>query len=268
MASYGVLLILPEGVFVDLKGKTVAITGAGRGLGRATALSLADKGAQLALLDLDAQLLAETAGACRERGVQVAEYQADISHEETVESTFAAIAEEFGALHGLVNNAGITRDGLLVKARDGKVQKKLSLDHWQAVINVNLTGVFLCAREAAAQMIETGSEGAIVNISSISRHGNVGQSNYTAAKAGVAGMTVTWARELARYGVRVAAIAPGFINTPMVQNMKPEVLEKLVGSIPLRRLGQAEDIAKGVIFIFENDYVSGRVIEIDGGLRL
>jgi len=157
---------------------------------------------------------------------------------------------------------------LLVKARDGKVQKKLSLGDWQAVINVNLTGVFLCAREAAAHMIELGNEGVIVNISSISRHGNVGQSNYTAAKAGVAGMTVTWARELARYGVRDAAIAPGFINTPMVQSMKPEVLEKLVGSIPLRRLGNAEDIAGGVLFILENDYVNGRIVEIDGGLRL
>lgn len=253
---------------MDLQDKTVAITGAGRGLGRATALALAKRKTHLALIDLDAASLAETARQCRQHGVRANEYQADIAQESAVEAAFASIAEDFGALNGLINNAGITRDGLLVKARDGKVQKKLSLGDWQAVINVNLTGVFLCAREAAAHMIELGNEGVIVNISSISRHGNVGQSNYTAAKAGVAGMTVTWARELARYGVRVAAIAPGFINTPMVQSMKPEVLEKLVGSIPLRRLGNAEDIAGGVLFILENDYVNGRIVEIDGGLRL
>lgn len=253
---------------MDLQGKTIAITGAGRGLGRATALALAERGSNVALVDLDADSLGETARECRQFGVNANEYQADIAQESAVETTFNAIAEDFGALHGLINNAGITRDGLLVKAREGKVQKKLPLSDWQAVINVNLTGVFLCAREAAAQMIESGSEGVIVNISSISRHGNVGQSNYTAAKAGVAGMTVTWARELARYGIRVAAIAPGFINTPMVQSMRPEVLEKLVGSIPLRRLGNAEDIAGGVLFILENDYVNGRVLEIDGGLRL
>ena len=253
---------------MDLNGKTVAVTGAGRGLGRATALALADKGARLALIDLDAESLAESRQACHERGAEARTYEADISREDMVESTFATIAEDFGAINGLVNNAGITRDGLLVKARDGKVEKKMSLQQWQAVIDVNLTGVFLCAREAAVQMIETGSQGVIVNISSISRHGNVGQTNYTAAKAGVAGMTVTWARELARYGVRVAAIAPGFINTPMVPSMRPEVLEKLVGSIPVGSLGQPENIAGGVLFIMENDYVTGRVIEIDGGLRI
>ncbi len=253
---------------MDLNGKTVVVTGAGRGLGRAIALALADKGARLALIDLDAESLDESRQACDERGAEARAYEADISREDMVEATFATIAEDFGAVNGLVNNAGITRDGLLVKARDGKVEKKMSLQQWQAVIDVNLTGVFLCAREAAAQMIETGSQGVIVNISSISRHGNVGQTNYTAAKAGVAGMTVTWARELARYGVRVAAIAPGFINTPMVQSMRPEVLEKLVGSIPVRSLGQPENIAGGVLFIMENDYVNGRVVEIDGGLRI
>ncbi len=143
----------------------------------------------------------------------------------------------------------------------------VGLAEWQAVIDVNLTGVFLCGREAAAKFIELGSEGVIVNISSISRAGNMGQTNYSAAKAGVATLTVTWAKELARYGIRTAAIAPGFIATKMVASMKPESLAKMEAQIPLGRLGTPNEIAHTVAFIFENDYVTGRVFEIDGGIR-
>jgi 3-oxoacyl-[acyl-carrier protein] reductase len=128
--------------------------------------------------------------------------------------------------------------------------------------------VFLCAREAAATMIRLGNEGVILNISSVSRAGNMGQSNYSAAKAGVASMTVTWAKELARHGIRCMAIAPGFISTDMVASMKPEALEKMAKQIPLGRLGTPEEIAATATFIFENDYLTGRVIETDGGIRL
>ncbi|HHQ13904.1 MAG TPA: SDR family oxidoreductase, partial [Chromatiales bacterium] len=182
--------------------------------------------------------------------------------------TFDQIVADFGALDGLVNNAGITRDALLVKFKDGELVSKMSLDQWQAVIDVNLTGVFLCGREAAERMVRLGSKGVIINISSISRAGNMGQTNYAAAKAGVQAMAVVWAKELARYGIRAASIAPGFINTEMVQAMKPEALAKLTANIPLRRMGEPDEIAHTVQFILENDYVSGRCFDIDGGLRL
>lgn len=144
----------------------------------------------------------------------------------------------------------------------------MTLDQWQSVIDVNLTGVFLCAREAAEQMIKSGHGGVIVNISSISRAGNVGQSNYSAAKAGVDALTVVWARELARFGIRVGAIAPGFTRTSILDSMRPDMLEKLLAPVPLRRLAQASEIAQATRFIFQNDYFTGRTLELDGGLRL
>jgi 3-oxoacyl-[acyl-carrier protein] reductase len=144
----------------------------------------------------------------------------------------------------------------------------MTLENWNLVMNVNLTGTFLCAREAACKMIELGQPGCIINISSISRSGNMGQTNYTATKAGAEAMTVTWAKELARYGIRAASIAPGFIATDMVMAMKPEALEKMAAGIPARRLGQPEEIARTVSFILENDYISGRCIEVDGALRI
>ncbi len=168
----------------------------------------------------------------------------------------------------LVSNAGITRDALTLKFRDGELVSRMSLDDWQAVIDVNLTGVFLCGRAAAEQMIRAGNGGLIVNISSISRAGNMGQANYSATKAGVVAMTVTWAREFARYGIRVNAISPGFIGTEMVRSMKPEALAKLTAMIPGGRIGDPDEIAHTVQYLVENDYVSGRNIEVDGALRL
>ncbi|WP_313304271.1 SDR family oxidoreductase, partial [Stutzerimonas balearica] len=205
--------------------------------------------------------------ACQQAGGEARAYLCNVASEEQVEAMVAQVVNDFGALHGLVNNAGILRDGLLLKVKDGQVSK-MSLAQWQAVIDVNLTGVFLCTREVAAKMVELKCEGAIVNISSISRAGNMGQTNYSAAKAGVASATVVWAKELARYGIRVAGVAPGFIETEMVASMKPEALEKMTAGIPLRRMGKPLEIAQAVAFIFENDYYSGRILELDGGLRL
>ena len=145
---------------------------------------------------------------------------------------------------------------------------KMTLQQWQAVIDVNLTGVFLCAREAAERMVKLAKGGVIVNISSISRHGNAGQTNYTAAKSGVAAMTVVWAKELARYGIRAGCVAPGFTHTDILASMKPEVLEKVIAPVPLKRLGQPDEIAHAVQFIVENDFFTGRCIDLDGGLRL
>lgn len=254
---------------MKIAGKTIAITGSGRGLGAAMAKRLASAGARLALVDLDEQALLETQTACVKAGSPLVEfYVANVAEEGPVETLFAKIASDFDALHGLVNNAGITRDALLLKYEDGEQVSKMTLEQWQAVIDVNLTGVFLCGREAAAVMIELACEGCIINISSISRHGNVGQTNYSAAKAGVQAMAVTWAKELARYGIRTASIAPGFIATEMVMAMKPEAREKLTRAIPATRMGEPDEIAQTVQFILENDYVSGRCFDIDGGLRL
>jgi 3-oxoacyl-[acyl-carrier protein] reductase len=253
---------------MDLKEKTLVITGAARGLGAAMAKRLAAHGPRLALVDLAADAVADTVAACRALGADARAYGANVAKEADVVALFDRIVQDTGGVDALVNNAGITRDALLVKFTDGKLAARMTVEQWQAVIDVNLTGVFLCGREAAQRMVEGGRKGCIVNISSISRAGNIGQTNYSAAKAGVAAMAVTWAKELARYGIRAAAVAPGFINTEMVAGMKPEAREKLVSGIPLKRMGEPDEIASTVEFILRNDYVSGRVFEIDGALRL
>jgi 3-oxoacyl-[acyl-carrier protein] reductase len=253
---------------MDLKDKVVVVTGGGRGLGRAMALELAAKGAKLALADLNQQDLDDTITQCKEKGSEARGYICNVAVEADVEKLFNDVVTDFGALHGLVNNAGITRDGLFIKVKDGAVVSKMSMDQWNLVMDVNLTGTFLCGREAAIKMIELGIQGCIVNISSVSRSGNMGQTNYTATKAGVQAMAVTWAKELSRYGIRAASIAPGYIGTEMVMSMKPEALEKIAAGIPAKRLGKPEEIASTVSFILENDYVNGRCFEVDGGLRI
>ncbi|HKC15641.1 MAG TPA: SDR family oxidoreductase [Steroidobacteraceae bacterium] len=253
---------------MDLKGKTVAVTGAARGIGRALSEQFAACGANLALIDLEVASLQDTRNACLGLGVQARAYGASVANESQLIDTFDRIVADFGRFDGIVNNAGILQDALLVKGRDGAVIGKMSLAQWQAVIDVNLTGVFLCGREAAERMVELGHGGVIINISSISRAGNIGQSNYTAAKAGVASLVVVWARELARYGIRVGGIAPGFTHTTILDSMKPELLQKIVAPVPVGRLGRPEEIAHAARFIFENDFFSGRIIELDGGLRI
>ena len=253
---------------MDLNGKVVAITGGAQGLGLAMARAFAHRGAKLALIDINADVLANAKADLADSGAVVETFATNVADEQSVCATFDAIVAAFGQLNGLINNAGITRDGLMLKVKDGQVTDKMSLAQWQMVIDVNLTGVFLCGREAATRMIETGSDGVIINISSISMAGNFGQTNYSAAKAGVAAMAVTWAKELARHNIRTGAIAPGFIGTEMVMSMKPEALEKMAAGIPLKRLGQPEEIAQMALTIFENDYISGRVFEVDGGLRI
>jgi 3-oxoacyl-[acyl-carrier protein] reductase len=253
---------------MQLTDKTVVVTGAGRGIGRVTAVQLAQQGANLALFDLNEADLAETARLCTDQSVTARSYRVNVADEAEVIGAMDRVASDFGRLDGLVNNAGIVRDGLLVKVKEGAVVGSMSLDQWNAVIGVNLTGVFLCGREAAKHMIERGNGGVIVNISSISRQGNAGQTNYSAAKAGVESMAVVWAKELARYGIRAGSVAPGFTRTEILTSMRPEVLEKMTSPVPLKRLGLPEEIAQAVLFIFQNDFFTGRCLEIDGGLRL
>ena len=252
---------------MDVRNKTVVVTGAGRGIGRAIALQLARRGADTALFDVNDADLDETASLCAAESVQARGYRVNVADESGVSAAMARVASDFGRLDGLVNNAGIVRDGLLVKVKDGAVVGRMTMENWNAVIGVNLSGVFLCAREAAAQMIGFGHGGVIVNISSISRVGNAGQTNYSAAKAGVESMGVVWAKELARYGIRVGSIAPGFTHTEILASLRPEMLDKLTEPVLLKRLGRPEEIAHAALFIFENDFFTGRCLEVDGGLR-
>lgn len=246
----------------------IAITGAAGGLGAAMARRLANQGARVALIDFNPDMLDKLDTSLGLPSEDVLVTPCDVSDESQVDEAFETISGHFGGLDLLINNAGITRDALMLKFKDGQRQSRLSLADWNAVINVNLTGVFLCARAAAEQMVSTGNGGLIINISSISRGGNMGQSNYSAAKAGVAAMTVTWAKEFARYGIRVNTISPGFIGTEMVRSMKPEALAKLQAMIPAGRIGEPDEIAHTVQYLMENDFVNGRNIEVDGGMRL
>jgi 3-oxoacyl-[acyl-carrier protein] reductase len=179
-----------------------------------------------------------------------------------------AIARDFGRLDVLVNNAGIVKDGLLLKVKDGQVTGKMGLDQWNAVIGVNLTGVFLCGREAAERMVKLGNGGVIINISSISADGNAGQTNYTATKAGVAAMAVVWAKELARFGIRAGAIAPGYCATDILAGMTPETLAKVTatGAAEAARRAAGDRADRG--FIVENDFFTGRCVDVDGGMRI
>jgi 3-oxoacyl-[acyl-carrier protein] reductase len=253
---------------MQIKDKAVVITGAARGIGKAIAAAFAERGARIALVDLVPADLEAARAEFAARGIEVRAYAANVAKEEQVTAALDQVVADFGRLDVMINNAGIIKDAMLVKARDGVVVGKMSLDQWQAVIDVNLTGVFLCGREAAEHMIRLGQGGVIVNIASISKAGNAGQSNYSAAKAGVTALAVVWARELARFGIRAASIAPGFTRTDILSAMPPEMLEKMTAPVPLKRLGLPEEVAHAAVFIAENDYFTGRSIDLDGGLRL
>lgn len=250
-----------------IKDKVFVITGAARGLGLAFAKDLAEAGGRLALVDMNTEGLELAAKSLREQGAEVQYYTANVTSEAEVSSLFDKVEQDFGGVDGLINNAGITRDSMLVKRKGNEIET-MSTSNWQQVIDVNLTGVFYCGREAAARMVKSNRQGVIVNISSICRNGNIGQSNYSAAKAGVAALTSTWGKELCRYGIRVGAIAPGFVNTEMVQQIRDDVLEKIKILIPLGRLAEPKEVAHAARFIIENDYYSSRTLSLDGGFRL
>ena len=249
---------------MNVEGKVFVITGGARGLGLAIAKAITDKQGMCALVDLDQSAVDAAAISC---GNKSKGYACNIAQEPEVEALFEQVLADFGRLDGLVNNAGLLRDGMLIKFKDGQVQSKMSLSQWQSVIDVNLTGTFLCGREGAINMAKAGNGGVIINISSIAKAGNIGQSNYAATKAGVAALVTTWAGELKRFGIRVAGIAPGVISTDMTDSMKPEALERIEKVIPLGRLGDREELANAAMFIIENEYMNGRLIELDGGLR-
>jgi len=245
------------------------VTGAAQGMGRHFAMRLAEAGGQVAAGDVNEAGLASLAQEATALRGKVHTRKLNVADEADVAGFVAFAHDAMGGLNGLVNNAGILRDGLLVK-RDkatGAITK-LTREQWQAVIDVNLTGATLMARDVAARMAETGSKGVIVNISSIARYGNRGQSNYSAAKAALATNTRTWASEFAPFGIRVGAVAPGMIDTPMTQGMNQKARDGLVAAIPVGRIGVPEDIWVAVRFVVECDYFNGRTIDVDGGLSM
>ena len=252
---------------MNVENNVFVVTGGARGLGFAIAENLATGGGKLALVDMNKEGLDQAAAALQKYNVEVRCYVANVAVEEEVITLFDCIQKDFGQIDGLINNAGITRDALLVKRKNGETIK-MSLQAWQQVIDVNLTGVFLCGREAAAKMVEFKRPGVIVNISSVCRDGNIGQSNYSAAKAGVSALTATWGKELSRFGIRVGAVAPGFVNTDMVKTIPAAVLDKIRELIPLHRLAEPEEIAHTVRYVIENEYFTTRTISIGGGMQV
>ena len=253
---------------MKLNQAVIAITGGARGLGLGMAKILGSKGATIIIIDIQKSEIDQAVSTLNTLGIKASGYCCNVADEAQVDQIFSQITAEHGELNALINNAGILRDSLLLKTKEGKVTNRMSIEQWQAVIDVNLTGVFLCGRAAAEQMVNNATKGVIINISSIAKSGNIGQSNYAAAKAGVAALATTWAQELARHGIRCAAIAPGFVMTDMVASMKPEMLEKMALQIPIGRLGQINEVADAAAFILCNDYFNGRVLDLDGGLRL
>jgi 3-oxoacyl-[acyl-carrier protein] reductase len=244
------------------------VTGAARGMGAYFATQLANTGAQVAAGDVDEAGLKALADATKNAKGRVHVRKLDVSREDDVASFVSFAREAMGGLNGLVNNAGILRDGLLVrKDRTTGEISTLSREQWQAVIDINLTGATFMVRDVVANIARNeGGPAVVINMSSIARHGNRGQSNYSAAKAALAANTVTWAREFAPFKVRVGAIAPGMIETPMTQGMNQKARDALVAAVPVGRVGEPHDIWLGVKFIIECDYFNGRVLDIDGGL--
>lgn len=247
---------------MDIAGKRIIITGGARGLGRRYAIDLKNLGAQPYILNLRQEYLDAVK---QEAGIPGRIL--DVSKEKDVEAFMEEFTKDYGPPDILINNAGITADALFIRKK-GEEITKFPFSNWEKVMNVNLTGVFIFGREAAYQMVKHGVKGLIINVSSISRWGNVGQTNYSATKAAVDAMTVTWSKELSRYGIRVAAVAPGYVNTEMVGSIRQEVLDKIIQNIPAGRLAAMEEISKAVQFIITNDFFSGRILEVDGGMRI
>ncbi len=243
-----------------LEGKVVVVTGASRGIGRAIALKLADEGAKVVVNYSGSQAKAEEVVAIiQEGGGEAIAVQASVSQTEEVTALMDTAVKTFGSLDILVNNAGITRDNLLMRMKENE---------WDDVLDTNLKGVFLCTKAVTRQMMKQRA-GRIINISSIvGVAGNAGQANYVAAKAGVIGLTKTTAKELASRNILVNAIAPGFIETEMTDQLPEDIKQGMLTQIPLAKLGQPEDIAKAVVFLASEDanYMTGQTLHIDGGM--
>lgn len=242
-----------------LQGKTALITGGAAGIGRETAALFAQEGARVIIADYNKQQGEEAIQALLQKGADAHFIEVDVSDSGSVTKMAAEALAQYGAVDVLINNAGITQDRTLAKMTE---------EEWHWVIQVNLNGVFYCTKALIHSMIERGSGKIISTASIVGVHGNIGQTNYAAAKAGIIGMTKTWAKELGPKGIQANAVAPGFIETGMVANMPEKVIQQMLEKIPLRRLGQPIDVANAYLFLAssESDYVNGTVLEVNGGL--
>ncbi len=244
-----------------LDGRNALITGASRGIGRAIAGRLAKAGANVAGLDIDVDPMQETRELVEDEGSDFMAIEADVTELDQMKEAVQRVVDEFGSLDVLVNNAGITRDNLLIR---------MTPEDWESVISINLTGVFNGVKAASRQMMRQ-RNGSIINISSVvGLIGNPGQVNYSASKAGVLGVTKSTAREVGKRGVRVNAVAPGYIQTRMTEELTDEAREALQEQIPLESLGQPEDVADAVLFLASesSQYITGQVISVDGGMAM
>ena len=244
---------------MDFTEKKALVTGSGGGIGKSIALLLADMGADIVVNDVSIENAQQTADEIISKGQKAIVSNANVINDTQVKEMFESIASEFGRIDILVNNAGITKDSLLMDMQE---------DQWDQVMDVNLKGVFLCCRYAAKMMSDQ-QYGKIINISSASgQAGNIGQVNYAASKGGVIAITKTLAKELARYNINVNAVAPGFIRTPMTQTVPEKVEKYLTGQIPLKRMGEPEDIANAVAFLASDNsaYITGQVLSVNGGM--
>ncbi|MGB9665844.1 MAG: 3-oxoacyl-ACP reductase FabG [Candidatus Cryosericum sp.] len=253
-----------------LKGKVVIVTGGAAGIGRATAKRFAEEGARVAIWDMNAEAGAATLAELKQMDIDAMFQQVNVADAEAVEKAVSDIVAVWEHIDVLINNAGITRDGQLVKYKDGVLAGTMTDANFDAVINVNLKGVFVVTRAVAPRMIDQ-RHGVILSASSVvAAYGNFGQTNYAATKAGLIAMTKTWSRELGKYGIRVNAVAPGFTMTDMVAAMPEKVLEGMVAHTPVGRMGAPEDIANAYVWLASDQaaFVHGTTLAVDGGLVL
>jgi len=244
-----------------LKDKNALITGAAQGIGKSIAVRMAKEGANIAITDVNVEMANAAVQEIAALGVKCLAVKLDVSKEDEVKSAFETFIKEFGRLDILVNNAGITKDSLILRMKD---------EDWDAVINVNLKGTFLCSREAVKLMVKQ-QYGKIISISSVVAFiGNPGQANYSASKAAIVGLTKTMAKEYAARGIRANAVAPGFIQTQMTDILPEKVKEEMKKLIPLGYFGNPDDVANAVVFLAskEADYITGQVIHINGGMYM
>lgn len=243
-----------------LKGKVAVITGGANGLGKATALLFSEHGAKVVIVDVKQEAGDQVVNEILQKDGTASFFKTDISKSTDVNKMIDNVVNKYGQVDILINNAGILADAQLVKMTE---------ETWDKVININLKGIFLCGQAAAKVMIEKENGGVILNTSSVvGLYGNFGQSNYVASKAGVIGMTKTWARELGKYNIRVNAVAPGFMKTEIIKDMPEKIINYMKEKVYLKRMGEPEDIANAFLYLASDmgNYVNGTVLSVDGGV--
>lgn len=244
--------------FEDIKDQVVIVTGSGRGIGRTTAEVFASQGAKVVISDMDEDVCKQAAEEIAKLGVETMHYVCNITNREQVDAMMQAVVDKWGRIDTLVNNAGITKDGLFLRMKP---------EQWNFIIDVNLNGTYNCAHSAIQHMRKT-KKGSIINLSSIARAGNPGQVNYSAAKAGIVGFTAALGKEIASMGIRVNAVAPGFVETRLTAAIPDKIKDEMVKNIPMKRKGMPEDIAYPILFLASelSAYMTGVTIDVNGGL--